>query len=244
MSTESEKKTTQFATVHGSPGQNPRILGALRVFWPLAPICLIAGYLLRAALPAPEITTPQAGILFVTLAGILALFILWSSRRLQSFLKGAEGEEVVARALSCLPAGHTVFNDIHLNQSNTNCDHVVVAPSGIFVIETKNWSGDITFKDGQVICNGNIPSRPPLNQVKNATACLMDHLHQSGCPDAPMHPVLCFAGSQLPDGPHNISGVQVCTETELHTLFENTVETQLPADTINSIINELKKNFL
>src|SRR6056297_3655399 len=88
-----------FATVYGSPGQSPRTLGPLRVFWPLAPVCFAAGWLLRAALPFPALTTAQAGFLLLALAIVLATFTVWSTRRLRSFLVGAEGEEKVARIL-------------------------------------------------------------------------------------------------------------------------------------------------
>ena len=55
MKSELEPTSSSFATVYGSPGQGPRTLGPLRVFWPLIPICLAAGWLLRAALPAPNL---------------------------------------------------------------------------------------------------------------------------------------------------------------------------------------------
>jgi hypothetical protein len=172
----SEKSSSRFAKVYGSPGQGPRTIGPLRVFWPLMPICLAAGWLLHAALPVPHLSTSSAGVLFVLLAVTLALFIGWSARRLRSFLKGAEGEETVARILSFLPSNHTVFNDLQLDPGGPAFDHIVVAPAGIFVIETKNWSGEITFQNGQVLSNGHAPSRPPLKQVKEEAAALLDHL--------------------------------------------------------------------
>ncbi len=232
---------TRFATVYGSAGQNPRTLGPLRVFWPLAPICLVAGYLLRAALPVPALSATQAGFLFLALAIVLALFIGWSARRLRSFLKGAEGEEKVARVLSFLSANHTVFNDLQLEEQGADFDHIVVAPAGIFVIETKNWSGDITFENGQVLYNGQTPNRSPLKQVKEAASHLADHLAVARCPDVPIHPVLCFVGNQLKDGLTNIGGVRVCTDTDLHELFENSLETPLGSGTLAIIAEELAR---
>ena len=237
----SEKTTDRFAKVYGSPGQGPRTLGPLRVFWPLIPICFAAGWLLHAAVPAPEISTSQAGALFVLLAVALAVFIGWSARRLRSFLKGAEGEETVARILSFLPANHTVFNDLQLDPGGPAFDHIVVAPAGIFVIETKTWSGEITFQNGQVLCNGHMPSRPPLKQVREETAALVDHLAAAGCPTAPVYPVVCFVGNRPQDGHANIGGVRICTETDLRTLFENTLETPVPAGTLGMITSELAR---
>jgi len=231
----------RFATVYGSPGQNPRTLGPLHVFWPLAPICLVAGWLLRAALPVPALSATQTGFLFLALAIVLALFTRWSARRLPNFLKGAAGEEKVARILSFLPASHTIFNDLNLEGSGADFDHVVVAPAGVFVIETKSWSGEITFENGQVLCNGRAVKRPPLKQVKEAVARLTDHLAEARCPDVPVHPVLCFVDNPLEDAPANISGVRICTDARLHDLFENSVETPLETGTLSIIAEELRR---
>ncbi|MCC7300171.1 MAG: NERD domain-containing protein [Verrucomicrobia bacterium] len=237
----SEKTTSRFAKVYGSPGQGPRTLGPLRVFWPLIPICLAAGWLLHAAEPIPKISTSQAGLLFILLAVALAVFTGWSAKRLRSFLRGAEGEETVARALSFLPANHTVFNDLQLEPRGVSFDHIVVSPAGIFVIETKNWSGEITFQNGQVLYNGHAPSRPPLKQVREEAAALLDHLAASGCPAVPVYPVICFVGNRPQDGLANVGGVRICTETDLCDLFENTLETPLPAGTLGMISSELAR---
>ena len=241
MNSADQHPKPRFATVYGSAGQNPRTLGPLRVFWPLAPICLVAGYLLRAALPVPALSATQAGFLFLALAVVLALFIGWSARRLRSFLKGAEGEEKVARVLSFLPTNHTVFNDLELEEQGADFDHIVVAPAGIFVIETKNWSGDITFENGQVLYNGQTPSRSPLKQVKEAAAHLAKHLADARCPDVPIHPVLCFVDNPLQDGLANIGGVRICTNANLHELFENSLETPLESGTLAIIAEELAR---
>lgn len=235
----SEKNTERFAKIYGSPGQGPRTLGPLRVFWPLIPICLTAGWLLHAALPVPHLSTSSAGVLFILLAVLFIVFTGWSAQRLRSFFKGAEGEETVARILSFLPANHTVFNDLQLDPGGPAFDHIVVAPAGIFVIETKNWSGEITFQNGQVLCNGRAPSRPPLKQVKEEAAALLDHLSAAGCPAAPVYPVICFVGNRPQDGLANVGGVRICTETDLRTLFENTLETPVPAGTLGMIASEL-----
>lgn len=240
MKNENEMALSRFATVYGSPGQGPRTLGPLLVFWPLAPICFATGWLLHAALPFPTLSTTQAGVLFLALALILALFTVWSARRLRSFLKGAEGEEKVARILSFLPSEHTVFNDLQLDGGSA-FDHIVVGPAGVFVIETKNWSGEITFENGQVLYNGKHPARPPLKQVKEATAALLDHLAETHCPNVPVHPVLCFVNNRPKDGVANIGGVRICTDIDLPELFENTLETPIQGGACSIISAELAR---
>ncbi len=60
--------------------------------------------------------------------------------------RGKQGEREVARRLKCLPQKHyIVLNDLMLmmGQALTQIDHVVVSVYGIFVIETKNYQGEI-----------------------------------------------------------------------------------------------------
>jgi hypothetical protein len=61
--------------------------------------------------------------------------------------KGRQGEELVASLLSTLdPKVYLVFSDIILydNLNNpTQLDHLVLSPYGLFIIETKNYSGTV-----------------------------------------------------------------------------------------------------
>lgn len=72
------------------------------------------------------------------LAAIDAYF--W--QRYRTWSSGAEGEEKVAEALSSLKDCN-VYHDIVLPGERTNIDHVVLAPSGVFVVETKNHKGAV-----------------------------------------------------------------------------------------------------
>lgn len=58
---------------------------------------------------------------------------------------GEIGENKIAQILSSLPKEYQVFNDIYLsnNDMTTQIDHIVVSIYGIFVIETKNYKGQI-----------------------------------------------------------------------------------------------------
>ena len=60
---------------------------------------------------------------------------------------GAKGEAMVREALKGLPPDrYSILHDVWLPMEDggeTQIDHVVVSPYGIFVIETKNWKGTI-----------------------------------------------------------------------------------------------------
>jgi hypothetical protein len=74
-------------------------------------------------------------------------------------LIGAQGEEYVIRVLSGLPEGYCILNDVNLyfkppvhwkgkyRIESSQIDHVVVGPTGIFLVETKKWkASDIQIK--------------------------------------------------------------------------------------------------
>ncbi|MBM6400260.1 nuclease-related domain-containing protein [Phycicoccus sonneratiae] len=63
---------------------------------------------------------------------------------------GAEGERRVAAALATLPADYLVLHDRLLmpGVTESNLDHLVVGPTGILLVDAKNWSGQVTEYGG------------------------------------------------------------------------------------------------
>lgn len=73
--------------------------------------------------------------------------------RLNAYIYGALGEHKVVKALAALPDDYILINDFSVTLSpalynrkendyikSVQIDHILIAPSGIFLIETKNWS--------------------------------------------------------------------------------------------------------
>ena len=75
METPKESLSARFASVYGSPGEAPRVLGLLRAFWPLLVICFITGYLLRAWFPKPYMSVSTVGVLFFLVAVATAILL-------------------------------------------------------------------------------------------------------------------------------------------------------------------------
>jgi len=83
----------------------------------------------------------------------------------ESFLIGAIGEEQVIRVLSGLSDEYHVLNDVNLRFQpavywkergeyikTSQIDHVVVGPTGVFLLETKNWKvSDIEIKSDKLL---------------------------------------------------------------------------------------------
>jgi len=62
-----------------------------------------------------------------------------------AYRKGAEGEELTADDLSTLPGTSSVFHDLTHPSIGGNIDHIVVGPTGVFALETKNWKGNVSL---------------------------------------------------------------------------------------------------
>ena len=241
METPKESLSSRFARVFGSPGEAPRVLGLLRAFWPLLVICFATGYLVRAWFPLPALGVSQVGILFFLVAIAAAILLAWGDRRLGNFLKGAKGEEWVAHELAFLDAEYTVFNGLRLVGGKQNFDHIVVGPAGVFVVETKNWKGSVEFRDGKLYADGKEPSRPPLRQVKAATVELVSFVDDCGCGDLPIHSVLCFLGTKLPEEIMNVNGVVVCTGQRLIDVLQETFDEPISESMRKKVVDELRK---
>jgi len=86
----------------------------------------------------------------------------------QTWLSGARGEREVERTLAELPDTFVVINDVNLRldpplmsnegrRFHCQADHVVIGPSGVFNVETKNWSHKSIR---------NLDLRSPVEQVR------------------------------------------------------------------------------
>ncbi len=113
------------------------------------------------------------------------------ARTAELFERGAEGEEATAAALAALPATDwAVFHDIRWpGRRYANVDHVVVGPPGVFVVDSKNWSGSVVVRDQVLRQNGR--SREPA-VVGAAEAALAIAQLTREVPANHVHPVLCF----------------------------------------------------
>lgn len=90
-------------------------------------------------------------ILFSILAVaiVVALFYFATLMPNQAEWRGKRGEQQVCSILMQLPDEYYIWNDIVLQRNgySVQIDHVVISPYGIFVIETKNYTGRIYGND-------------------------------------------------------------------------------------------------
>jgi hypothetical protein len=105
--------------------------------------------------------------------------------------RGADGEQATAEALSALPREHwTVFHDVHWpGRRYANIDHVAVGPGGVFVIDSKNWTGSIAVRDHVLRQNGR--SRE-TTVAAAADAAIAVAAITASVPPQQVQSVLCF----------------------------------------------------
>lgn len=95
-------------------------------------------------------------------------------REAKMWNRGSEGERVVAEILeSNLSDEYHVFNDVKFPGRTANIDHLVIGPSGVFVLNTKNWRGIVGWaEDGKTLLWNGEPEHK--NSAKAAMADALD----------------------------------------------------------------------
>ncbi|NOZ59056.1 MAG: NERD domain-containing protein [Euryarchaeota archaeon] len=108
----------------------------------------------RISAAAPLLILAGAGVMFAApVQGFLLLFagvalLAHQSRSRAVYISGIRGEEEVVRELSGLDDRFLVLNNYRIGRRG-DIDHIVVGPKGIFVIETKNLRGTVSFRNGR-----------------------------------------------------------------------------------------------
>lgn len=188
----------------------------MRAIGPLLSAIFLFGLFLGAVLPRLPRGVTGAGLLLV------AVFLVWAMRDglrgISGFFKGARGEEMVAALLEGLPGGYHVFHDVPCGTAG-GIDHMVVGPTGLFVIETKFWSGAVKLDGGAILVDGRQPSRPPIRQVRATVRALTEYLEERLESVPPCVPVVCFASNTLGGGRGAAEGTMVCNASELSSLI-------------------------
>ena len=202
-----------MAKIHGIPGEWARVKGTVAGLWPL-----FLGVFAAGASVALVFFLPLMGGTFLVCA---LLWIIWSLmaglRRVESFYKGARGEEKVSGILESLPDAYHVFNDFTIGRNHV--DHVVAGPGGVFAIETKFWNGKVTVEDGHVLLDGQLPDRSPLNQAVREATLVRNALVAAGW-SGTVTPVVAFASDSFVAHRANVRGTVIINASELRQSFD------------------------
>lgn len=131
----------------------------------------VLGYLLCLYLQARKLS-------FTTMActEMILLLVIWLIERVgfrkleeiekkrAAMRKGAAGENAIAKILEDFPEDYRVING--LTTPFGDLDHVVIGPTGVYVLDTKNWKGVVSADGkGGLLLNGKPTDKPAVNPL-------------------------------------------------------------------------------
>jgi hypothetical protein len=139
---------------HGSPGRSALVEYRRRRVLELAAwtrtLVWRAPLIATAGLAVNVLTTqaglPHAGLLGVAVAALASWRLRFRpSEQARTWQRGAQGERHTARLLDRLTRdGFVIFHDLAVpGNTSANVDHLAIGPSGVFVIDSKQWTGSV-----------------------------------------------------------------------------------------------------
>jgi Nuclease-related domain len=176
-----------------------------------APLVAAAGLVAGAlAAQAGLARTPAilAGLAVAALVGWRLRFR--PSEQARAWQRGAAGEHQTARLLNRLgPDGYVVLHDLAIPDSRANLDHLVIGPSGVFVIDTKRWTGQVHQSPDGLIWHNHYRLDRTLATVRWQAETLGRLL------GVPVAPVICVHGAHVQHGGLRAQGVAIVPATLL-----------------------------
>jgi hypothetical protein len=137
----------------GSPGRSTlaeyrrrralELAGWIRTLAWRAPLVAAAG--VAAQVLSTYVGLPQAGLFGLAVAALVSWRLRFRpSEQVMAWRRGADGERRTACLLDRLTReGFVVFHDLAVPGSPANVDHLVIGPSGVFVVDSKQWTGSV-----------------------------------------------------------------------------------------------------
>jgi hypothetical protein len=199
--------------------------------------------------------TAWSMLVLPVLALVLAVGLIVSGRRrretVSGWLQGAKGEQMTARALRPLEReGWRIFHDLQVPGSAANIDHLLVGPGGVWVIDSKLWSGQLRWDPQQGWMHGQYPVLPDLNttrweaaQVEQALADFLTraarHL-QASSRGIDVHMAWCMHGLQLPGGQIRVDGEAIAAPGSLLKILRDGRGPTLPTAAVDELAGDVE----
>jgi hypothetical protein len=119
-------------------------------------------------------------------------------QQLYAWQRGLDGERRTGEVLASLQThGWAILHDLHWpGRPYANIDHIAIGPTGIFVIDSKNWSGDVIVRQGVLRQNGSRRSDAceGAAAATGAVAAFLEPQHRSL-----VRAVVCLVDQPTPD---------------------------------------------
>lgn len=214
-------------------------------------LMVASAFLSQLSSETSEIALPVSGRLVSLATGVIlalgaAIGLLRPSRSELAWRKGASGERQVGRALDSLSRkGVVSLHDLPVPGSRANIDHVAVGPSGVFVVDAKQYKGKLQVRSrGSALwINGRNRSHL-LDQVHTQAEIVEGVLRQAGLADIKVQPALCFVGTEIPlFSPNRVDGVVLCTPNALRRRIAPTKSAALSPDQVSRVVEVFSSTF-
>ena len=169
-----------------------------------------------------EIISPQGYLLVIPLVPLVILLNFIGNKSLDkssSYSRGKRGEGTIWYELRSLPGDYCVFQDIKMDGGG-NIDFVVLGPVGLFALEVKSHTGDITFNGRELEVDRRPFERDLLKQAKGEALFINNYLKAKIGRDIFVQPVGVLSGNAtMHFGLKPVNGVYVIQKGFLHKLL-------------------------
>ena len=120
-------------------------------------------------------------IVFTLLAWLVLVprferFLDRRAKEASNWKAGYTGEAQVANLLEDLPDDFHVFHDVKHRDLAGNIDHLVVGPTGVFVLETKNWRGHVEYSPDKKLLNDGRDKTAEMNALLQRVFSVRDKI--------------------------------------------------------------------
>jgi hypothetical protein len=131
-----------------------------------APLVVAAGAVGQVL--AGQVGLPWAGLVGLALAALVAWRLRFRpSEQARTWQRGAQGERRTAHLLDRLTReGFVVFHDLAVPGSRANVDHLAIGPTGLFVIDSKQWTGSVHQSADGPVWHNHYPLDRTLETVR------------------------------------------------------------------------------
>jgi len=111
--------------------------------------------------------------------------------------RGGQGEEQVGRFLSqAVGRGGIVLHDRSVPKSRANIDHIVIVPSGVWVIDTKRYRGRVEQRGGWFRSASLFVNRHDRTNLVSAATAQRQLVQRCVGARVTVHSVLCFTDAE------------------------------------------------
>ncbi len=187
--------------------QESRRRTRLRTNWPW--IVLASGLGGLAGSVVINLMQIDSVLLVVVGAAIPLLKLLPTPQHVDAWRSGAAGERSVGGRLDRLTRhGVIAVHDRRIPGRRTNIDHIVVAPGGVFVVDTKNVRGKVSVTRSGVRVAGRRRDEM-ITGLRDQVEVVRNALADQHLPQHLVRGVLCFTRADLPWLRPSPGGVQL-----------------------------------